>query len=544
MHLLLADLIRHEHASLALAQRCSRVQAPVPLFSALLNYRHSPGASTAASAEARGPLGGMQGIYAEERSNYPLSLSVDDLGDRLWVSAQAQASVSPQRVCAYMEAALERLVDALESAPETPLARIDVLPEAERRLVVETWNATVPASPRASLVHEQFEGWAAGAPEAVAVVHAGGALTYGELNARANRLAHHLRARGVGPDTRVALCAERGAEMVVGLLAILKAGGAYVPLDPAYPEDRLRYMLADSAPALVLADGGRDALLSGAGVPVLDLAGGADGWSGSPATDPPRAGLMADHLAYVIYTSGSTGRPKGVMVTHGNLAHSTGARFDFYPEPVDGYLLVSSVAFDSSVAGIFWTLCGGGRLILPRPGDEQDPAALAALAARHGASHLLAHPSLHRLLLAHEGAGPLATLRAVIVAGEECPPALVDEHRAALLGAALYNEYGPTEASVWSTVHSVSAADAASRVPIGGPIPGARVYVLDGSGRPAPVGVAGELFVGGAGVARGYRELAALTAERFVPDAFGREPGARLYRTGDLARWRPDGTLD
>ncbi|HYW06554.1 MAG TPA: AMP-binding protein, partial [Longimicrobium sp.] len=249
-HRLLADLLRHEHASLVLAQRSSAVRAPMPLFTSLLNCRRRAGKPRA--MENQQAPGGMRTLHTAERTNYPLTLSVDDVGDGFTLVAQVDASIDPARVCALMHTALAALVDALDSAPDTPLGRLDVLPAEERRQVVSEWNATDLPFPRDLCVHERFEARAASTPHAVAVVYEDESLTYAELNARANRLAHHLRALGVGPDARVGILLPRSTELVVGLLATLKAGGAYVPLDPSLPAGRLRFMLADSAPAVVL----------------------------------------------------------------------------------------------------------------------------------------------------------------------------------------------------------------------------------------------------------------------------------------------------
>ncbi|HEV2150588.1 MAG TPA: amino acid adenylation domain-containing protein, partial [Longimicrobiaceae bacterium] len=310
-HALLAGLLRHEHASLALVQRCSGVEPPAPLFSALLNFRHS--GRMARSGQAPAALGGIQGISTEERSSYPLTLAVDDLGDDFRITARSVAHVRAERVCAMVHTALERLVEALEVSPGRALGSIDVLPEAERRQVVEGWNTTEAEYPRELCVHQLFEAQARRSPDAVALVFAGEALSYAELNARANRLAHHLVGLGVGPEARVAVCVERSAEMVVALLAVLKAGGAFVPLDPEYPPERLGYMLRDSAPAAVLTQGPLLERLAAAkvpelaGVPVLDLAGDAAAWARRPESDPVRGALSPEHLVYVIYTSGSTG---------------------------------------------------------------------------------------------------------------------------------------------------------------------------------------------------------------------------------------------
>ncbi|WP_147491967.1 condensation domain-containing protein, partial [Burkholderia pseudomallei] len=305
-HAQLAELMRHEHAPLVLAQRCSGVPAQTPLFTSLLNYRYG----LRHCADAATPGGDdIELLSARERTNYPLTLSVDDLGQDFSLTVQVSGHVDPQRVCAFMETALEQLAQALGKQPQCDIGGLDVLPRSEREQMVYEWNATERDYPIEQCIHQLFEAQVDRKPEAIALTFDGRRLSYAELNARANRLAHYLQARGVGPDRLVALCAERGIEMVVGLLAILKAGGAYVPLDPAYASDRLRGIVEDSQPALVLADAvGRAALgeLDGA-LPVIDPETDALRWREMPATNPEVASQHVHHLAYVIYTSGSTG---------------------------------------------------------------------------------------------------------------------------------------------------------------------------------------------------------------------------------------------
>jgi myxalamid-type nonribosomal peptide synthetase MxaA len=436
------------------------------------------------------------------------------------------------------------LLEGIADRPEARLGELPLLTAAERHGLAE-WSGTARRFPDEACLHELFEQRAAEQPDRPALVCGETALTYGELNERADALARHLRARGVGPETRVGLCLERSAEAIVGIFAILKAGGAYVPLDPASPPERIAELLADCGAALLVTQE-RLAARWPAGVEILCLDQAGD-WRSETGGEGNRPSfLQPESAAYLIYTSGSTGQPKGVVASHRNAVASTAARFGFYPEAPDGFLMVSPFAFDSSVAGIFWTLSRGGRLCLPPEGCPQDPMALAEIIRRERPSHLLCLPSLYGLLLECAGSGPLDSLRAVIVAGETCPPNLAAEHYRRLPETRLYNEYGPTEGTVWSSVYEILPADAASgaAVPIGRPIPGARLYILDGGLNPAPVGVPGELYVGGAGVARGYHGRPALTAERFVPDPFGASPGARLYRTGDRVRWRPDGQLE
>ncbi|HEX9935555.1 MAG TPA: amino acid adenylation domain-containing protein, partial [Longimicrobium sp.] len=449
-HALLADLLRHEHASLSLAQRCSGVAAPAPLFTSLLNYRYSGETGRSQDAGQAGEAGeGIRGIGAQERTNYPLMLSVDDMGEKFGLSAQVAAPAQAERVCRMMHTALAGLVEALEAAPGRAIGSIDVLPEAERRQVVEEWNATDAEYPAGACIHELFEAQAERTPGAVAVVFEGEELTYAELNRRANRLAHHLRERGVGPDVRVGICVERGLEMVVGLLGVLKAGGAYVPLDPGQPAERLAYMLADSAPAAVLTQRElRDRVETD--VPVIDLEGSA--WARCPETDPGRAGLTPGHRAYVIYTSGSTGRPKGVAVPHRgvvNLLRSM--RETVAMEAADRLLAVTTYAFDISVLEIFLPLLhGAATLVLPRE-RAADPAALAEAIRAYAPTVMQATPATWRMLVSAgwEGAHGMRAL----CGGEALPAELASALRSRV--GALWNVYGPTETTIWSTAEPV-----------------------------------------------------------------------------------------
>src|SRR6202035_5731888 len=319
-HVLLADLMRHEHASLALAQRCSAVPAPAPLFSALLNYRHNPGATS--SEERLQAWDGIRMLRGQERTNYPFTLSINDLGEGLSLDAQTPASVGPMRVCEFMRTALEALVEALETAPSKAVQELEVLPESERHRVLYEWNETKAEYRKDRCIHQLFEEQVEKTPDATAVVFEEASLSYAELNQQANRLAHYLRTLGVKPDARVAICVERRFEMIVDLLAVAKAGRADVSLHPAYPADGLRFMLECSAPVALLAQHPLKNLFTGMErtLPVIDL-NDAAAWEHLPEfnIDSASIGLTPQHLAYVIYTSGSTGSPKGVMVEHANI---------------------------------------------------------------------------------------------------------------------------------------------------------------------------------------------------------------------------------
>ncbi len=438
---------------------------------------------------------------------------------------------------------LVTLLEGIAANPDTPLGRLPLLSPAERTTLLVNWNDTAAPFPADTLIHELIEARAGAAPDQPAVLFAAERLTYRELNERANRLAHALQARGAGAGARIGLCLERSIDLPVAMLAILKAGGAYIPLDPSYPAERLAWMLADSGAEIVVTHRRLRERIPGGANRLLLIDADWQAIERFPAANPTRP-VGADALAYIIYTSGSTGRPKGVPVSHRNLVHSTTAREAVYPEPVGRFLLLSSFAFDSSIVGLFWSLCQGGTLCLPRQREEQDVAAVARLIDRQQITHILCLPSLYELLLAYGGGEQLSTLATVIVAGEACPTAVVREHAARLPDAALYNEYGPTEGTVWSTVYRMPTPPLTGRVPIGRPIPNMQVYVLSPEREPQPVGVPGELFIGGAGLVAGYLNRPDLTAARFIPHPFSADPHARLYRTGDLARFRPDGNLE
>ncbi|WP_339156981.1 non-ribosomal peptide synthase/polyketide synthase [Bradyrhizobium sp. 2S1] len=546
-HARLAELLAHEHASLALAQRCSGVAAPAPLFSALLNYRHNTPAAISASA-ADDALSGVEWLGGEERTNYPLILSVEDFGEALGLTAQVAEGVSADRVCGYMQHTLAQLAEALERAPTTPVRELDILPPDERAYLLEALNRTAVTYPEQQCIHELFEAQVRRAPDAVAVVRAEERVSYGELNARANQLAHHLIAIGVTPDQPVAICLQRSPMMVVGLLAILKAGGAYLPLDPAYPSARLRQVLADAAPSLLLADAaGRSALGADAlrDLTVVDLAAASPAWAALPATDPdPCAlGLTSRHLAYVIYTSGSTGAPKGAQNEHRAVVNRLIWMQNAYGlKATDVVLQKTPFGFDVSAWEFFWTLLTGARLVLAPPGAHKDPDALVGLiiSERITTAHFV--PSMLVSFMETTGVQHCTSLRRLLCSGESLAAASVHRVRRVLPWTALHNLYGPTEAAIDVTAWSCPDGFDGAIVPIGRPIANTRVYLLDGHGAPVPFGAAGELYIGGAGVARGYLNRPELTAERFIASPF--VDGDRLYRTGDLARYLPDGNLE
>jgi amino acid adenylation domain-containing protein len=395
-------------------------------------------------------------------------------------------------------------------------------------------------------VPELFAAQAARTPEAVALAWRGffpERVTYAELDRRSAWLAGELRRRGVGPETRVGVCMARTPELVASLLAVLRAGGAYVPMDPGYPAERLRYMLADSGAALLLADAAAAERLADCGVEVVRVDGGADAAEAGSGAD---AAVDPESLAYVVYTSGSTGTPKGVLGTHRGIVNRFAWMWSEHPFAADEVCIQkTSLAFVDSVWEVFGPLLAGVPSVLVPDDEARDPGALVEHLARHGVTRMVLVPSLLRALLdAHPELGGLCPrLRLVVTSGEELPAELARRFAAALPRAALLNLYGSSEVAADSTGHVVGSGGE-ERVPIGRPIRNTRVYVADAAMQPLPVGAAGELYVAGAGVARGYAGNPAATAERFVPDPFAPEPGGRMYRTGDRARWTADGELE
>ncbi|MFI8835437.1 non-ribosomal peptide synthase/polyketide synthase [Streptomyces afghaniensis] len=444
-----------------------------------------------------------------------------------------------ERLAAMYRAVLESM-----AADDEADAVVPRLPAGELERIVGTWNDTGAEQVDACL-HELFEQQVEATPEAVAVVFEEVELTYAELNARANRLAHHLRGTGVLPGTLVGVCVERSVELLVTVLAVFKSGGVYVPLDPDYPAERISHMVRDAKVAVLVT---RDELLplvegSGATEVLLD---DEDRWSGRSERNPePVTG--PDDAAYLIYTSGSTGRPKGVLCDHRGLVN----RLDWTQHTylrltaADVVLQKIPIGFDPSLAEIFGPLMAGARIAVARPGGHRDPGYLRAAIARYGVTNLHFVPSMLAAVLAVDDLSELRSLRIVVSGGEDLPVALAKEFTTRLTWAELHNQYGPCEAAVDVTAWHCAPdrLDGLHRVPLGSPMQNVTVHVLDARMHPVPVGAPGELYIGGVNLAFGYLNRPDLTARSFVPDPFG-PAGARLYRTGDRARWRADGTVE
>ena len=536
----------YESAPLVRVQGWSQVPRGTPLFESLFVFENYP---VETSVRQGASALEVRDVSAQERTNYPLTLTAHaDKELMLLIDFE-----SPRLGERAMELLLEQLGTALEGFGDSEgrhLWEVPVLTDAARHRLLVEWNDTRVDTSHESCVHELFEAQARRTPGAPAVFAPGGtALTYHQVEERANRLAHHLRARGVGPEVLVGVYLERTPELYVALLGILKAGAAYVPLDPAYPAERVALMVSEARLSLLLTQRALDDTLGAPGVARYLLDEEAPARAALPTTVPPRR-VGPDALAYVVFTSGSTGTPKGVMVSHRNWANaylgwerSYGLR-----EHCRNHLQMASFSFDVFAGDLVRALCSGGRLVLCPREWLLEPARLHALMREEAIDCAEFVPAVLRGLLQHlEEMGQRLDAMRVLIAGSDAWYVNEYHRLRGVIGDAtrLINSYGITETTIDSTWFESSDLDGADTrlVPIGRPFANVRLYVLDARFQPMPEGVPGELFIGGEGVARGYLHRPELTAERFVPDPFG-EPGARLYRSGDRARWLPDGTLE
>jgi amino acid adenylation domain-containing protein len=527
------------------------------------NLSHGPLYQVVINGQSRTqrPFEGVEGLAGEllvtqtKTSKSDLTIYLGDAGEGhdIWLEVEYSTDLFDEDRIARMCGHYQTLLASVAADPSQRLSDLPILTAQERRQVLYEWNNTQAEFPKDKCIHELFEAQVERTPDAPAVVFEDSQLTYRELNKRANQLAHHLRELGVGPDMLVAICIERSLEMVVGLLAILKAGGAYVPLDPDYPVERLRYMLEDSAPAALLTQTRFVGLVNGLnqGSPVIDLTTDSSKWADQPDGNPDVAsvGLTPQHLAYVIYTSGSTGKPKGVMVEHRALVqHCWFCCARYQLNSYDRVLLFYSISFDPSVEKILCTWLVGAGLVLVST-DLLVPQRLWAKVRKHRVSVAGFPPHYWQLLLDFartveaEASSPL---RILTLGGDALNSQLAEQTQRELPRTQLFNVYGPTEAVISSTSFEIRPGHcrAEATAPIGRPITNTQIYILDRRGQPAPIGVAGELHIGGIGIARGYLNQPVLTQGKFVSNPFSTELGPRMYRTGDLARYLSDGNIE
>ncbi|MEU5092259.1 amino acid adenylation domain-containing protein [Streptomyces sp. NPDC021356] len=478
---------------------------------------------------------------SEANVQFDLNLRMSDTGDEIIGWLDYDTDLFDAATIDRMAGHFTNLLAAVSAEPLTCVTTVDLLSQTERALVVHEWNSTRAAYPDLTLT-SLLEEQARREDSRIAVRCGNDQLDWTGLHRRANWLAWKLRELGVGPDVVVAIHMERSVELVVALLAVLKAGGAYLPLDPGYPRERLEFMLTDSQAHVLLTGPGTHAYGLATDGSIRVVAVGPDPGAGRD-DQPPESPVSSDHLAYVIYTSGSTGRPKGVQVPHRGIVNRLlWMQEAFRLEPGDVVLQKTPTSFDVSVWELFWPLITGARMVLAEPGGHRDPDYLARLIQHEHVSVCHFVPPMLDLFLSAPPAAQCRSLRLVVCSGEALPVELALKfHRT--LPAKLENLYGPTETSVDVTRWSSRPDWAGQSVPVGAPIANTQVYVLDGRMTPTPIGVPGELHVGGAQLARAYGGRPDTTADRFVPDPFS-APGARLYRTGDLARWRSDGTLE
>ncbi|WP_422404059.1 amino acid adenylation domain-containing protein, partial [Pseudomonas sp. GZD-209] len=507
-----------------------------PLFQVLFNHQREPARGRDGQRVAQLQVETL--AWETRTAQFDLALDTVEASDGLSASLTYATDLFEPATAARMARHWSNLLQAIVANPTAVVDELPMLDATERDQTLSGWNATATQYPLQRSVQQLIAEQVARTPDAEALVFGEQRLSYAQLDARANQLAHCLIGQGVGPDVLVGIAAERSVEMVVGLLAILKAGGAYVPLDPEYPSERLSYMFEDSGIALLLTQSHLQLPLP-AGLKVLLLDQLA--LDGYPAHAPAVA-VSPENLAYVIYTSGSTGKPKGAGNRHSALTNRLCWMQQAYGlDGSDTVLQKTPFSFDVSVWEFFWPLMTGARLAVAGPGDHRDPSRLVELINAHRVTTLHFVPSMLQVFLQDAQVGSCTGLARIVCSGEALPVDAQQQVFAKLPQAGLYNLYGPTEAAI-DVTHWTCREEGADTVPIGQPIANLATYVLDAELNPVPVGVIGELYLGGAGLARGYHRRPALTAERFATSPFG--SGERLYRTGDLARQRADGVIE
>ena len=550
-HFLLRD---YEHSPLVEVQKWSDVPPATPLFESIIVFENY---DLNTKLRTNGETWTRRDFQLMEKTKFPVTL-YGYAGEELKLKIGYQEARCDSGTAMQIIEHLKILLEGIAANPNPLLTDLPMLNDADRKKLLK-WNDTLMTFPEKATIHQLFEAQVESNPDNVALVCEDNRMTYRELNDRANQLASNLRRVGVGPEVLVGICVERSLEMVVGLFGILKAGGAYVPLDPAYPQERLKFMLSDSrAPVLVLQERFLK-LFPGQNVEAVILDGDSDAFNGEQK-DNVQSGESAENLSYVIYTSGSTGKPKGVMVEHRNVVNFfTGMDACIEHDPGSTWLAETSPSFDISVLEIFWTLTRGFRVIIYSENDEsgdsngheatnerkkKEPSrrSILELIELHNVTHFQCTPSMASLLMMDEKVkGAFEQLKMLLIGGETFPANLAEQLQDIVTGD-IINMYGPTETTVWSTTYKLNKVQ--KNIPIGKPIANTEIFIVDKNQESVPIGVPGELMIGGSGVVRGYLNRAELTTERFVKNLFSDNPENRLYRTGDLVRYLPDGNIE
>lgn len=539
-HKHLIELLEHEQAPLAQVQRASDIASSEPLFNTLLNYRH-----TEADLNT---WPGMRVIRAQDRTSYPITLSIDNLEDGFRIQSQTVSSLNAQRMADHLVAALTHVIDALIHDEQRETLTLPMLLAPERQRILEEFNDTHRRSTSSTTLQNLFEQQVRQTPHAEALVFGETSLSYSALSARANQVAHYLIAQGIRPGDRVGICMERGFDMVIAFMAACKAGATYVPLDPHYPAERLSFMFDDASPAILLTDDASSALFDTGTAQTVKLDTPPLALASMPDT-PPAVEAAPDQGGYLIYTSGSTGQPKGVEMPQRALVNL----LDWHRQQPELHgsgktLQFAAIGFDVAFQEIFTTLCEGGCLVLIDEELRRNPAQLLTLIQQQHVNRLFL-PYVALQQLADSAAsidGDFTSLKAIVSAGEQLH--ITPSIRALLDRTApctLHNHYGPTETHVCIAQTFMPPMASWPALPsIGSPINNTHVYVLDAYQNPVPIGIVGELYIAGDCLANGYFNRTDLTEERFIANPFSQKIGARMYKTGDLVRWNEDGTLD
>ncbi|AOT10868.1 non-ribosomal peptide synthetase [Pseudoalteromonas luteoviolacea] len=543
----LQALLPFEQTPLAVAQSCSGVPDNSPLFSAMLNFRHS-GSVESSDVQDIEQEQSIELISSQERTNYPFNLSVDDLGEDFALDFQVDPSIDVNRVMGYMQKALAELTAHLSTSPQTCITTLNVIPSDEFDYLTNTLNDTAMAYPLDKCVHELFEQQVAERPDAIALEYAGEQLTYRELNTRANQLAHYLISQGVQVEQSVGICLPRSIDMVVSVLGILKAGATYIPLDPEYPSARLSHIFEDTNLRHLITHSTLVTSLAVDGVTLYESDKLIDVLTGNPATNiARRAAHNEASLAYMIFTSGSTGKPKGVMITHQALVNHVVGMADRLPGVFswpNKLLAVTTIAFDIAGLELFGPLAYGGQVVLTPSDETKDPRKLSALLTSKEITCMQATPATWQMLVNDDWSGKPDLV--ALTGGEALPINLAQSLLPRIYQ--LWNCYGPTEATIWSLVNQVDRQQAEfGRIKLGGSLGNYSHFVLNELGQLQPLGCVGELHIGGISLARGYLNRAELTAQRFIDNPYfdpsNPMSSKKLYKTGDLVRYLADGNL-